>query len=77
MSHESSSGFYYGELVRKYSSSETYEYNGTCGPYFKIRNFHTMDVEWTVEDLLPIWGENAKLIHSRTGSGHLLKETEI
>ncbi|KAL8450401.1 hypothetical protein Emag_003247 [Eimeria magna] len=53
-------GFKMGELVRKPSSIEVYEYQGTCGSFYEIKNYVTGSVEWTSEDLIPLWGQVAK-----------------
>lgn len=55
-------GFQRGELVRKPSSIEVYEYMGTCGTYYEIKSFVSDNTEWTTEDLVPLWGKrvNAK-----------------
>ncbi|KAL8443452.1 hypothetical protein Emed_006807 [Eimeria media] len=47
--------FTLGELVRKPSSIEVYEYQGTCGSLYEIKNYVTGAVEWTNEDLIPLW----------------------
>ncbi|CDJ46380.1 hypothetical protein, conserved [Eimeria brunetti] len=49
------SGFQKGELVRKSSSVEVYEYMGTCGNTYSIKGFVTGEMEWTTEDLIPLW----------------------
>ncbi|OEH77210.1 hypothetical protein cyc_05571 [Cyclospora cayetanensis] len=51
------SGFQQGELVRKTSSAEVYEYMGTCGVYFEVKGFVTGISEWTTEDLMPLWDQ--------------------
>ncbi|KAL8425482.1 hypothetical protein Efla_002603 [Eimeria flavescens] len=49
-------GFQRGDLVRKPSSMEVYEYRGTCGLYYELKSFVTGELDWTTEDLIPIWG---------------------
>ncbi|CDI86091.1 hypothetical protein, conserved [Eimeria praecox] len=48
-------GFQRGELVRKSSSIEVYEYMGTCGNTYALKDFVTGEMEWATEDLLPLW----------------------